>query len=172
MGRLHRATVQEMEGLVPWDTDPLATWRREAEREYCKIANYLPVAARRQVEDFLGRTPPPEKGVVAFCHNDLKAEHVLVDAGANAVTGVIDWTDAAIADAAYDLALIYRDLGPEVFDLTLSHYDGGRFDEDDRERAVFYARCSLLEDVAYGVRTPGARRYAEAALAHLARTFA
>ena len=76
--------------------------------------------------------------------------------------GLNDWTDAAIADPAYDLALIYRDLGPEVFDLTLAHYDGGRFDAADRERAVFYARCSLLEDIAYGLSTPGARRYAGA----------
>ena len=116
-------------------------------------------------------TPPAEKRVVAFCHNDLGAEHVLVDVGANMVTGVIDWTDAAIADPAYDLALIYRDLGPEVFELTLAHYEG-RFDDADRERAVFYARCSLLEDVAYGLSIPGTGRYLETGLAHLARTFA
>jgi hypothetical protein len=41
----------------------------------------------------------------------------------------------------------------------------------DRERAVFYARCKLLEDVAYGLRTPGARCYAEAGLVHLDRSF-
>lgn len=131
----------------------------------------MPLAARPSVEDFLARTPPAEPRVAAFCHNDLGTEHVLVDVEANAITGVIDWTDAAIADPLRDLALIYRDLGPEVFDLTLAHY-GGRFDDADRERAVFYARCKLLEDIAYGVRTPGAGRYAEAGLAHLARTFA
>ena len=109
---------------------------------------------------------------MAFCPNDLGTEHVLVAEGGSAVTGVIDWTDAAIADPARDLALIYRDLGPEVFELTLAHYDGGRFDEADRERAVFYARCKLLEDVAYGLSSPGAFRYAEKGLAHLARTFA
>lgn len=171
LGRLHRAPVREMGKLVGRDTDPPATWRREAERDYRRIAKRLPAAARRTVEGFLGRTPPAERGVAAFCHNDLGAEHVLVDAGANAVTGVIDWTDAAVADPAHDLALIYRDLGPEVFDATLAHYDGGSFGEADRERAVFYARCALLEDVAYGLSTPGARRYAEAGLAHLARTF-
>jgi hypothetical protein len=68
-----------------------------------------------------------------------------------------------------DLALIYRDLGPEVFRLTLAHY-GGRFDGADRERAVFYARCKLLEDVAYGLRTPGAHRYAELGTVNLGRT--
>jgi aminoglycoside phosphotransferase (APT) family kinase protein len=93
----------------------------------------------------------------------------LVDVETNTVTDIIDWTDAAIADPARDLALIYRDLGPEVFKLTVAYYDG-RFDDADRERAVFYARCKLLEDIAYGVRS-GARPYAEAGLAHLAQTF-
>ena len=172
LGCLHRTPVQEMEKLVRRDADPLTTWREEAERDYWEIAEYLPMAARRLVEDFLGRVPPAEKRVVAFCHNDLGAEHVLVDVGGNTVTGIIDWTDAAIADPACDLALIYRDLGPEVFDLTLTHY-AGRFDEADRERAVFYARCSLLEDVVYGLSKPDAHHlYAEAGLARLARTFA
>lgn len=106
---------------------------------------------------------------MAFCHNDLGTEHILVEPRSDTISGVIDWTDAAIADPVVDLALIYRDLGPEVLDLTLESY-GGRFDDVDRERAVFYAGCSLLEDIAYGVRT-GADRYLEAGLAHLGRTF-
>ncbi|WP_344944207.1 phosphotransferase [Sphaerisporangium flaviroseum] len=95
--------------------------------------------------------------------------HLLVDVRASAITGVIDWTDAAITDPACDLALIYRDLGPEVFELTLAGYDG-RFDDAGRERAAFYARCSLLEDLAYGL-VGGASRYRHSALAHLTRTF-
>lgn len=43
-------------------------------------------------------------------------------------------------------------------------------DDDQRERAVFYARCALLEDLAHGVRT-GHERYTVAALANLRRTF-
>jgi hypothetical protein len=54
--------------------------------------------------------------------------------------------------------------------LTLANYSG-HFDDADRDRAVFYARCKLLEDVAYGLSIPGASRYAETGLAHLARTF-
>lgn len=40
----------------------------------------------------------------------------------------------------------------------------------DRRRALFHARRALIEDLAYGLST-GPRRYAEAALAHLERTF-
>jgi aminoglycoside phosphotransferase (APT) family kinase protein len=171
VGRLHRAPLGEIEPLVQRDFYPLTAWLEDAERYYRRVAQRVPAADRRLIEDFLGSTPPAEPGAEAFGHNDLGAEHVLVDVGTGAVTGVIDWTDAAIADPARDLALIYRDLGPKVFDLALAHY-GGRFDDADRGRAAFYARCKLLEDVAYGLGTAGAARYAEAGLAHLARTFA
>jgi aminoglycoside phosphotransferase (APT) family kinase protein len=169
LSRLHQAPLEKVEHLVERDAYPLLTRREDAQRDYQEIGEHLPAAARPLVEDFLGRTPPAEPRAAAFCHNDLGAEHVLVGVEANAVTGIIDWTDAAIADPARDLALIYRDLGPEVFELTLAHYEG-HFDDADRELAVFYARCKLLEDIAYDVRTC-ARPYAEAGLAHLARTF-
>jgi len=169
LSRLHQAPLEKVEELVGWDAYPLLAWREDTERDYREIVEHISAAARPLVEDFLGRTPPAEPRAAAFCHNDLGAEHVLVHVEANAVTGIIDWTDAAITDPARDLALIYRDLGPEFFELMVACYDG-RFDNADRERAVFYARCKLLEDIAYGVRT-GARPYAEAGLAHLARTF-
>lgn len=87
------------------------------------------------------------------------------------ITGVIDWTDAAITDPARDFALVYRDLGPGACRLALAHYENP-FDDADRERATFYARCKLVEDLAHGLRTPGEERYAEAGLSHLDRTFA
>ena len=169
LSHLHQTPVEKVEELVQRDTYPLLAWRQDAERDYREIVEHIPAAGRPLVEDFLGYTPPAEPRAAAFCHNDLGAEHVLVDVEANTVTGVIDWTDAAIADPVRDLALIYRDLGPEIFDLTLAHYDA-QFDDAARERTVFYARCKLLEDIAYGVGA-GARRYAVVGLAHLARTF-
>ncbi|MEV7968538.1 aminoglycoside phosphotransferase family protein [Sphaerisporangium sp. NPDC088356] len=169
LSSLHQAPVEEMEKLAPRESYPLLSWRQDAERDYRKVVRHVPAAARALVEDFLGRTPPAEPRAGVFCHNDLGAEHLLVDVRASAITGVIDWTDAAITDPACDLALIYRDLGPEVFELTLADYDG-RFDDAGRERAAFYARCSLLEDLAHGL-TGGASRYRHSALAHLTRTF-
>ena len=170
LSRLHQAPLEKVEHLVERDAYPLLAWLEDAQRDYREIVEHLPAAYQHLVEDFLGRTPPAETLAAVFCHNDLGAEHVLVDVDANAVSGIIDWTDAAICDPVRDLALIYRDLGPEVFELMVACYDG-RFHDADRERAVFYARCKLLEDIAYGVRTPSAHPYAEAGLAHLAQTF-
>ena len=42
----------------------------------------------------------------------LGSEHLLVDAEATSINGVVDWADAAIAAPMSDLGLLYRDLGP------------------------------------------------------------
>ncbi|MFF4129669.1 phosphotransferase family protein [Microbispora rosea] len=176
LSRVHAAPVERMEAFVPRDTFPLSELLEEAEGHYRDIVAQVPPADRRQVEDFLGAAAPAEPGLLLFCHNDLGSEHLLVDVESSTLTGVIDWTDAAIADPAYDLALVYRDLGPEVYERTLMYYEG-RHDDADHERVVFYARCALLEDIAYGLCSgvragSGVRSYADAGLAHLGRTFA
>ena len=79
----------------------------------------------------------------------LGIEHVLVEPRTGAVTGIIDWSDAAMVDPAHDVGLLYRDLGPAALAAILrSGVESG--DAGMRERAVFYARCSVLEDLAYG----------------------
>jgi aminoglycoside phosphotransferase (APT) family kinase protein len=45
--------------------------------------------------------------VPVFSHNDLGIEHVLIDPGTWTVTGIIDWSDAAIVDPAIDFGLLY-----------------------------------------------------------------
>jgi aminoglycoside phosphotransferase (APT) family kinase protein len=86
------------------------------------------------------------------------------------VTGVIDWGDAAIVDPAIDFGLLYRDLGPAA-DAAMGSY---RTEVNDlvalQERAVFYARCSVFEDLAYGLQT-GRDRYVDKSLAALAWLF-
>jgi aminoglycoside phosphotransferase (APT) family kinase protein len=159
---LHTADVEHLRRLVPHDTDPPAAWLEDAEAAYHEAADHIPDDFRPAIEAFLAATPPAEPASRVFCHNDLGAEHILVDE-TGAVTGVIDWTDAAIADPMHDLARLYRDLGPEVFDLLLPHYGG----HCDRERVLYYARCAVLEDIAYGLTEHDRRLYADEALAHL-----
>jgi aminoglycoside phosphotransferase (APT) family kinase protein len=138
---MHAVPVDRWTDLVDTDDHPLAEWRREAAETYA--------------------TPPHDGYTTAFSHNDLGIEHVLIDPVAWTVTGVIDWSDAAIVDPAYDFGLLYRDLGPAA----LRRY---RNDASDAaaltERAVFYARCSVFEDLAYGVET-GRDKYVDKSLA-------
>ncbi len=97
--------------------------------------------------------PPSDRHGLVFSHNDLGIEHVLVDPVTWAVTGIIDWSDAAVTDPAYDFGLLYRDLGPAALDLALREYGTGVHDADAiKARVGFYARCSVLEDMAYGLQ--------------------
>ncbi|GAA4059697.1 phosphotransferase family protein [Nonomuraea soli] len=137
-----------MVSLVELDVQPGAAWLEEAAETYAAVAGQVPAAYRPRIEAFLAAPPPHDGYEPVFSHNDLGIEHVLVDPATLAVTGVIDWSDAALCDPAYDFGLLYRDLGPVALDSALRAYGEA---DGIRERAVFHARCSVLEDLAYGV---------------------
>jgi aminoglycoside phosphotransferase (APT) family kinase protein len=87
------------------------------------------------------------------------------------VTGIIDWSDAAIVDPAVDFGLLYRDLGPAAADAAMGSYRTGTDDLVTlAERAVFYARCRVFEDLAYGLET-GRVAYVDKSLAAMAWLF-
>jgi len=154
LAALHAAPVERMAELVDLDDQPLMAWRRQAEETYAAVAAQVPAAHRRPVEAFLDAPPPSGGWMPVFSHNDLGIEHVLVERDNWTVTGVIDWSDAGIVDPAVDFGLLHRDLGPDAAQAAMGRY---RTDANNlptlAERAVFYARCSLLEDLAYGVHT-------------------
>ncbi|MER7274216.1 phosphotransferase [Dactylosporangium sp. NPDC000244] len=131
---LHAQPPARFAGLVPRDADPPREWLAEARELAAGLE--LPEAAA-----FLAQDPPPAAERLVFSHNDLGAEHVLVDPGTGTVTGLIDWSDAAICDPARDYGLLLRDLGPGAPPPPA----------ELRERALFYARCGLIEDLAYGL---------------------
>jgi aminoglycoside phosphotransferase (APT) family kinase protein len=164
LGALHAVPVGEMADLVETDDEPMAVWVEESAQIYATIVEAVPPAHRPAVEAFLGASPPADPRDLVFSHNDLGIEHVLIDPDAWTVTGVIDWSDAAITDPARDFGLLYRDLGPDALDLALSGYraEAG----DVTARAGFYARCGILEDMAYGLQT-GHGKYLEKSVAAL-----
>jgi aminoglycoside phosphotransferase (APT) family kinase protein len=161
---LNALPVSLMADVVSADDEPLSQRLAEAAEAY--VPSAVPSVHRGRIEEFLAGGTPAERPGLVFSHNDLGMEHVLVDARGRTVTGVIDWTDAAFTDAAYDLGLIYRDLGPAAFEAALDAYGG----DEPRERAVFFARRAVLVDLEYGIRS-GKRVYADNALASLERLF-
>ncbi|MER5336717.1 phosphotransferase [Micromonospora sp. NPDC002717] len=151
---LHAIPADRVAGLVDIDDTPLTEWHRDAEEFHSIVAGHIPPRHRPAVDAFFRSTPPPAPHTSVFTHNDLGIEHVLVDPDKGEVTGIIDWGDAAIADPAYDFGLICRDLGPHALDLALARYDAPEPDREGlHDRAVFYARCTLFEDMTYGVDT-------------------
>ncbi|MCW2878975.1 MAG: hypothetical protein JWQ95_3075 [Sphaerisporangium sp.] len=164
---LHDVPAGRMAELVNTDDQPKELWLREAAETYATVADRVPMVHRPAVEAFLDAPPPTDGYALVFSHNDLGIEHVLIDPVAWTVTGVIDWSDAAIVDPAYDFGLIYRDLGPDAIRQALCSY---RIDVHEVEaigaRAAFYARCSVLEDMAYGIET-GHDKYLDKSLAAL-----
>jgi aminoglycoside phosphotransferase (APT) family kinase protein len=142
LAALHAVPVERVAGLVEVDDTAPAEWLDEAAAAWPVVAAHLPAS-------FLPARPPGAAPGFVFSHMDLGIEHVLVDPATGAVTGIIDWTDAAVGDPAYDLGLILRDLGPAALDAALAAL--GRDDAALRDRAVFHARCALVEDLAYGL---------------------
>lgn len=159
LAALHAAPARKMARLAGPDEVPMAEWRDEAAASYATVTGVIPPAQRGSVEAFLAARPPQDPGTLVFSHNDLGIEHILVVPATGAITGVIDWSDAALTDPARDFGLLYRDLGPAALTAALTSYQAGDI-ATLRERAAFYARCGLLEDLAYGNRPahfPGLR---------------
>jgi aminoglycoside phosphotransferase (APT) family kinase protein len=150
---LRRTPIDDLD--VPVDVYPMSGWLRDAQADFLVIRDHLGRRRRRAVEHFLNSPAPAETSERVLSHNDLGAEHLLVDPVDGRLCGVIDWTDAAVTDPAGDLGLLYRDLGAEV---TLPVAAAvGALDPADLERIVFHARCKWIEDLRYAVADPDAR---------------
>jgi aminoglycoside phosphotransferase (APT) family kinase protein len=165
LAALHAAPARKMARFADPDEVPMAEWRDEAAASYATVADIIPPTQRGTVEAFLAARLPRSADTLVFSHNDLGIEHILVVPATGAITGVIDWSDAALTDPARDFGLLYRDLGPAALTAALTSYQVGDI-AALRERAAFYARCGLLEDLAYGDRT-GISAYTDKSLTAL-----
>jgi aminoglycoside phosphotransferase (APT) family kinase protein len=151
LGALHGIPLERAARLVDPDEVPFAAWLHEAAGFHADLADELPASRREAVDRFLAAPPPAAGYEPVFSHNDLGIEHVLVDESTWRVTGIIDWTDAAIVDPAFDFGKLLRDLGPTALRAALGSYPHDP--AGISERALFYARCTVFEDLAHGLTT-------------------
>jgi aminoglycoside phosphotransferase (APT) family kinase protein len=129
---LHDVDLETVAGLVPTeDADP-SEWLAE-------------LTGPAELLQVLRETAPERGGHRVLAHADLGAEHLLARDGA--LTGVIDWTDAAVTDPAVDFARLLRDFGPAFLHELREAYGP---DAPPVDRIRFFARCAALEDLAYG----------------------
>lgn len=101
----------------------------------------------------------------ALLHHDLVAEHILYDPAQGALAGVIDWSDAAIGDPAFDLAGLLHDYGRAFVEEALVTYPGPA-EEALLERARFYAAIIPFHEVRHGLRVND-RQHVQRGLARL-----
>jgi aminoglycoside phosphotransferase (APT) family kinase protein len=133
------------------ETD-LEEYRDECRSLLPDLADHLPRERRTAVSRFVGTPPPPRPPRLHLAHQDLGSEHVFVDGDDVQITGVIDFSDAAVSDPALDLGLVLRDLGRDVFPAAVAAFTAGGGDmEGVAPRALFYARARALEDFAFGL---------------------
>ena len=79
------------------------------------------LALRRLIEGFLAdaRNDAPTP---CLLYADFAPEHVLFDAAAGAIVGIIDWGDVVIGDPDFDLLYLYQDYGADFVRRLLAHY--------------------------------------------------
>ncbi|MEO7033157.1 MAG: aminoglycoside phosphotransferase family protein [Polyangiaceae bacterium] len=168
---LHGTSIETVVAFANREHVELVEWRAEAADCYSRVCAEIPAPYRLAHEAFLASPVAEPSYTAVFSHNDLGIEHVLVDPVTREVTGIIDWSDAAIVDPANDFGLLLRDLGPAALDLALCGYRGHTNDIAAlRERAQFYARCKVLEDLAYGLES-GRSLYVDKSIATMSWLF-
>lgn len=90
---------------------------------------------------------PPNRQAHRLCHNDLCAQHVIVDPASGRIIGVLDWTDAMVTDPVVDfVGLItvgeYRFIA-QVVSAYVSH-GGEGVDGNFWERLIWLCRILVL----------------------------
>jgi aminoglycoside 2''-phosphotransferase len=120
----------------------------------------VPKGARDAVARFLaglGASPPtPFDASEVVAHSDLKPEHLLLDLLGERIVGVIDWADVCLTPAEVDLSGPVIWLGPAFAAEVIERYEGSA-DDATLERAVFRARCGVIQwlnNSAHGLYDP------------------
>ena len=144
---------------VPEETNLVAGWRVRSLERLDRIAQSavdLP-ELRSYLED---ESPSPFEGLPRLVHNDLWAEHVLIDARTGSVSGIIDWGDAVVSDPAVDFACLFAWYGERWLGRVLDSYSGGP-DSQLIVRARYLAACLAIHSILLG-QEMGHSRWIEA----------
>jgi aminoglycoside phosphotransferase (APT) family kinase protein len=149
LAELHAYPVDRaLEAGVPREKRSLARWRDEALAGLEGIGS-LPLD-RRDLCNHLKSDPTGyASGTPRLVHNDLWAEHILIDPRTLGVSGIIDWGDAAVGDPAIDLAPVYAWRGEQGLRDVLAHYPA-TISSDIVDRARYLATCLAIRNLKLG----------------------
>lgn len=120
--------------------------------DFDRVRQVAPDGPLEEWRAYLEAGPPASasRSEPVVVHGDFAAEHVLYDSAARSVTGVIDWSEVAICDAAVDLAGLFHWGGRRLVEAALPYYDRP-VDEPVLDRARYLAACRGVADVAFGL---------------------
>lgn len=161
LGRLHAYPVEKArEAGVPEESNLVAGWRLRSLERLDRIAQSA--VDLRELRSYLeNESPSPFEGPARLVHNDLWAEHVLIDERSGSVSGVIDWGDAVVSDPAVDFACLFAWYGECWLGCVLDSYPGRR-DSQIIVRARYLAACLAIHSILLG-QDLGRSRWIEAA---------
>lgn len=134
-------------------TDVLDELRADALADLEQVKTVAPDAPVHEWRDLLEHPPVVPETAPVLAHNDLAAEHILVDADTRRVTGVIDWSDVAITSAEVDFAGFHHWGGEPLAAAVLRAYEdaGGRALGGELAVARYMSACRGAMDVAFGI---------------------
>jgi aminoglycoside phosphotransferase (APT) family kinase protein len=146
------AREAEAQGVPPRDAgDLFDELRTDVLDDLPRLAGVIAHAPLDEWRAFFERgCAAPGATAPVLVHGDLAAEHILHDPARRRITGVIDWSELALGDAAIDLAAFYHWGGRPCFEAALSVY-GHPIDGRAAERARFLAACRGVGDVVFGL---------------------
>ena len=131
----------------------LGELRDDALRALVEVRKAAPAAPYDRWRALLEDPPRRPDAAPVLAHNDLAAEHVLLDPEARRVTGVIDWSDAAITAPEVDFAGFWHWGGEALATAMLRAYEsaGARLCVGALEMSRYLGACRGAMDVAFGV---------------------
>ncbi|GAB3594647.1 phosphotransferase [Angustibacter peucedani] len=140
---LHEVDPRLLEdaGLTTYDADEYRQ-RRLTDVDRAAQTGHVPSTLLARWERELERVAQ-WRFVATPVHGDLAGEHVLVHDGA--VSGVVDWGEACVADPADDLAWVVAGCDDDVVDTVLESYAMARSEAPDRH---LLARARLAAELA------------------------
>ena len=169
LGELHSYPVEKaLEAGVPEEKRFLAQWCDRALASLDEIDD-LPVD-RQDLYEYLSDLSGSANDAPRLVHNDLWAEHILIDPHTLGVSGIIDWGDAAIGDPAIDLAPVHAWRGEQGLRDVLTHYPAA-LTSDIVDRARYLATCLAIRNLKLG-QDMGHPRWVKAGRKALRWTFA
>lgn len=98
--------------------------------------------------------PADYVGPPRFIHNDFSADHIIVSRTTGRLSGIIDWSDAALGDPAQDFSYLLLCRGWSFLQRALDAY-GLPLDAAFSERSIFLARVRALGWLADAIKRRG-----------------